>query len=117
MTPDTLPPSAGGPDAASADRRSGGARPDTISPSTSIDGVLIDQIADWLMSSALGRTGVDTIFEGCCQRLHAAGVPLVRARDATRSARIGCAASARRWRCSRRAERLGDARGGRRGPV
>ena len=53
--------------------------------SSGIDGVLIDRIADWLISSALGRNGVDSIFEGCCQRLHAAGVPLVRALTAFRT--------------------------------
>ena len=83
--PDTLPPPAGGPDAASADRRDGGAGPDTASPPAGIDGILIDGIADWLISSALGRTGVDSIFEGCCQCLHAAGVPLVRALTAFRT--------------------------------
>ena len=50
-----------------------------------IDGVLIDRIADWLMSQALGEFGVDTIFEGCCQRLHAAGIPLARALTAFRT--------------------------------
>ena len=80
-----LPPPAGGPDAASADRRGGGAGPDTALPPAGIDGILIDGIADWLISSALGRTGVDSIFEGCCQRLHAAGVPLVRALTAFRT--------------------------------
>ena len=59
--------------------------PDTTSPSAGIDGILIDRTADWLMSSALGETGVDAIFEGCCQRLHAAGVPLVRALTAFRT--------------------------------
>ena len=62
-----------------------GARADTASPSSGIDGFLIDRIADWLMSSALGEVGVDSIFEGCCQRLHAAGVPLVRALTAFRT--------------------------------
>ena len=65
--------------ASGEERRSGSGGDDAAASSSSIDGILIDQTADWLMSSALGRTGVDAIFEGCCQRLHAAGVPLVRA--------------------------------------
>ena len=71
MNRETEAPSGGGPDAASTERRSDGGRPDTTSAPAGIDGVLIDRIAHWLMSSALGRTGVDSIFEGCCQRIHA----------------------------------------------
>ncbi len=76
MSRETMPPSPVGPDEA-AERGVDGAR--AASPPAGVGGVFIDRIADWLMSSALGRTGVDSIFEGCCQRLHAAGVPLVRA--------------------------------------
>ena len=75
MSRDTTLPADAGPGAATADRGSGRAGPDAASPSAGIDGVLIDRIADWLMSSALGEAGVDAIFEGCCQRPHAAGVP------------------------------------------
>ena len=85
MSRDRILPATGGPDAAAADRWGGGAGPDTASLPAGIDGVLIDGIADWLISSALGRVGVDAIFEGCCQRLHAAGVPLVRALTAFRT--------------------------------
>ena len=85
MSRDTTSPSDGGPGAATADRRSGGAGPNVASPSAGIDGILIDRTADWLMSSALGETGVESIFEGCCQRLHAAGVPLARALTAFRT--------------------------------
>jgi len=80
----TMPP-AGGPGAAAVGRSDGSAGPDRSSPPGRIDGVLVDRIADWLVSSALGRPGVDAIFEGCCQRLHAAGVPLVRALTAFRT--------------------------------
>ena len=41
---------------------------------------LIDEIADWLMSEALGESEVQNLFEGCCNRLGAAGLPLWRAR-------------------------------------
>ena len=85
MSRDTTLPADAGPGAATADRGSGRAGPDVASPSAGIDGVLIDRIADWLMSSALGEAGVDAIFEGCCQRLHAAGVPLARALTAFRT--------------------------------
>ena len=85
MNPETTPPLTKSQDAVSGNRTGGGARSDTSLSSAGIDGVLVDRIADWLMSSALGSTGVDAIFEGCCQRLHAAGVPLVRALTAFRT--------------------------------
>ena len=59
--------------------------PNTPPPAAGIDGILIDRTAAWLMSSALGEIGVDSIFEGCCQRLHAAGVPLARTLPAFRT--------------------------------
>lgn len=40
--------------------------------------VLIDHVADWLMQKALGGSDVDEIFSGFCERLAAAGLPLVR---------------------------------------
>ncbi len=40
---------------------------------------LIDGVADWLMSQALAETDFEPLFEGCCERLLAAGVPLWRA--------------------------------------
>ena len=40
--------------------------------------VLIDGIADWLMSQALGECDVDRIVGGCSDRLLAAGIPLWR---------------------------------------
>ncbi len=85
MSGKSVSPPTGGSDAVIAGTESFGVRGDTSVPSSGIDGVLVDRIADWLMSSALGRTGVDAIFEGCCQRLHAAGVPLVRALTAFRT--------------------------------
>lgn len=39
---------------------------------------LIDATADWLMTQALGDTGMEHLIEGCCQRLWAAGIPLQR---------------------------------------
>ena len=41
--------------------------------------VLITTVTDWLMLQALGRASVEDIFDGCCQRLDAAGVPVSRA--------------------------------------
>lgn len=40
--------------------------------------VLIDGVADWLMSQALGEGNVQDIVGGCCDRLLAAGIPLWR---------------------------------------
>ena len=40
---------------------------------------LIDGVADWLMGQALAETDFEPLFEGCCERLLAAGVPLWRA--------------------------------------
>ena len=40
--------------------------------------VLIDGVASWLMSQALGESQVAEIFEGCCVRMLGAGLPLVR---------------------------------------
>ena len=85
MSQNTMLPADAGPGAETADRRSGRAGPNLASPSAGIDGILIDRTADWLMSSALGEIGVDSIFEGCCQRLHAAGIPLARALTAFRT--------------------------------
>ena len=85
MSRDTMLPADAGPGAETAARRGGRAGPNVASPSAGIDGILIDRTADWLMSSALGEVGVDAIFEGCCQRLHAAGVPLARALTAFRT--------------------------------
>ena len=88
-----------------AERPSDGTRPDSTSPPAGIDGVLIDRIADWLISSALGRTGVDSIFEGCCQRLHAAGIPLVRALTAFRTLHPLFATVNLVWRLNRGVDR------------
>ncbi len=42
-------------------------------------GGLIDTLADWLMSQALGETDMESLIDGCCNRLAAAGIPLTRA--------------------------------------
>jgi adenylate cyclase len=39
---------------------------------------LVDGVADWLMSEALGEDDVHTIIGGCSDRLRAAGIPLWR---------------------------------------
>jgi adenylate cyclase len=43
------------------------------------DSGLIDGVADWLMGQALAEADFEPLFEGCCARLLAAGVPLWRA--------------------------------------
>lgn len=40
---------------------------------------LIDLVANWLMDQALGETPLEELFEGCCERLLGAGVPIWRA--------------------------------------
>lgn len=52
----------------------------TESVHASHDGAtLIDSLADWLMTQALGETDLQTLFAGCCERLWSAGLPLWRA--------------------------------------
>ena len=46
--------------------------------SATASAVLIDGVADWLMSQALGDGDVRVIVAGCCDRLLAAGIPLWR---------------------------------------
>lgn len=46
--------------------------------SSADDAALIDKVADWLMSQALGESDVQDIVGGCCNRLLAAGIPLWR---------------------------------------
>ncbi|HEY5701307.1 MAG TPA: adenylate/guanylate cyclase domain-containing protein, partial [Gammaproteobacteria bacterium] len=43
------------------------------------ESALIDDVADWLMASALGETGIEDVFGGCCERLRAADIPISRA--------------------------------------
>lgn len=46
---------------------------------TSTSSILVDRLADWLMTQALEDTDLETIVRGCCDRLAAAGLPLARA--------------------------------------
>ena len=41
--------------------------------------VLVTAVTDWLMQQALGHSSMEDIFDGCCQRLDAAGLPISRA--------------------------------------
>ena len=43
------------------------------------EGDPVDAIADWLMDQALGEPDMLRLFDGCCERLCAAGIPLWRA--------------------------------------
>src|SRR5690606_13633509 len=43
-----------------------------------VSGILIDKVADWLMHSALAGDTLETIVQGFCERLAAAGVPVAR---------------------------------------
>jgi adenylate cyclase len=46
---------------------------------------LVDQVADWLMAQSLETTTIEALFEGCCERLYAAGMPLFRVHIAYRT--------------------------------
>lgn len=46
---------------------------------------LVDSVTAWLMAEALQETGIETVFEGCCERLRAAGLPLYRVHIAYRT--------------------------------
>lgn len=41
--------------------------------------VLVTAVTDWLMQQALGQASLEDVFDGCCQRLDAAGLPISRA--------------------------------------
>lgn len=41
--------------------------------------ILIDDLANWLMQQALGESDLEPVVTSCCERLHAAGIPLARA--------------------------------------
>jgi adenylate cyclase len=46
---------------------------------------LVDHVADWLMAQSLETTTIEALFEGCCERLYAAGMPLFRVHIAYRT--------------------------------
>jgi adenylate cyclase len=47
--------------------------------------VLVDQVADWLMAQSLQTPTMESLFEGCCERLYGAGMPLFRVHIAYRT--------------------------------
>jgi adenylate cyclase len=63
----------------------------TIEPSTPDNTIglgpsaLVDDVADWLMAQSLETTTIEALFEGCCERLYAAGMPLFRVHIAYRT--------------------------------
>jgi len=71
---------------------------------TPASAVLVDSVADWLMSQALGEGEVHDIVGGCCDRLQAAGIPLARAFVSFRTLHPKFAAVSLIWR---RDERTG----------
>lgn len=50
----------------------------TLSEESTSGSILIDNVSEWLMSQALDTGSVENIFQGCCDRLVAAGMPLSR---------------------------------------
>lgn len=49
------------------------------STQSSVSRTLINQVVDWVMEQALADIELEPLLNGCCERLHAAGVPIVRA--------------------------------------
>jgi len=49
-----------------------------MSDTTSAARALVDRAADWLMGQALKDADLETVVRGCCERLHAAGLPIAR---------------------------------------
>ena len=47
-------------------------------PTPAADDTLIDQVDDRFIMSALNGSIVETLFTVCCERLHAADIPLMR---------------------------------------
>jgi adenylate cyclase len=46
---------------------------------------LVDQVVDWLMAQSLQEADIESLFEGYCERLYAAGLPLFRLHIAYRT--------------------------------
>ena len=46
--------------------------------STEISTILMDKVADWLTQSSLAGNDLETLVEGFCERLAAAGLPIKR---------------------------------------
>jgi len=49
-----------------------------LSHRSSTSNTLVNQVADWLMAKALDDTDLEAVVMGCCERLHAAGIPIYR---------------------------------------
>jgi adenylate cyclase len=65
---------------------------------SSAGGGHLDMVADWLMTQALGDPDVEALLEGCCDRLRAVGVPLMRAHVTFRILHPLFAAQGLTWR-------------------
>lgn len=50
-----------------------------VDTGSAANGLLVDRLADWLMSQALTEDTVENLFVGCCERLLASDIPLGRA--------------------------------------
>jgi adenylate cyclase len=47
-------------------------------PVSAASAALLARTADWLMRQALADSDLESVVRGCCERLHAAGVPIAR---------------------------------------
>ncbi len=85
-------------------------QPDPIASTASGD-MLVDEVADWLMTQALGDTVMQDTFDGCCKRLHAVGVPVTRCYLAYRTLHPLVKAVTLTWRRNQPLERIAYAHG------
>ena len=72
---------------------------------------LIDAVADWLMTQALGETEMEALIDGCSNRLRAAGIPLLRSHVAFRTLHPLLEAVSLTWRRGQGVETTGHPHG------
>ena len=72
---------------------------------------LIDAVADWLMTQALGETEMEALIDGCSNRLRAAGIPLQRSHVAFRTLHPLFEAVSLTWRRGQGVETTGHLHG------
>lgn len=91
--------------------RAGAPRMARDDPGLGAGGPLIDAVAEWLVSAALGSSTTDELLQGCCMRLNAAGVPVWRVSMAFRTLHPLFASMTHTWRRGRGVETEGHQHG------
>ena len=79
---------------------------DTDRQDTDRGNPLIDSLADWLIEQALKDTPLESLFEGTCKQLYAAGVPVARGHITFRVLHPLFTAQALQWRRGKGIERM-----------